>query len=286
MDIKFVIQYNRIGNYPGPGVVGANAARHHIISYPFMQVYAVVAAWYCCTEEGRSLFGDLDRFFQVRGVNWNALQTQLAGKASVFLEMNPVMAHSGIINWVCWAESNLFVGPAGCYRADDPSQKIDKIPLSMDAGQKALAEKVIQTWREVANPAVKGEANQFIEFTIKNTGNGKLNSFVDAFLKYINHTNVIHVTRYDDWKAVQADGGQERDYSFWINSKASLKNKAGKLFQTMNCKFRLRDSKAGGLEPVVCVRDFNSAKQYAVGLLKDRSGMNEQECKVFEGNSW
>lgn len=286
MDIGFTIQYNRIGNYPGPGLVGPNAARHHIISYPFMQVYAVVAAWYCCMEEGRSLFNDYDRFFQARGINWNALQTQLAGKTSVDLEITQNLPHSGIINWVCWAESNLFIGPAGCFRKDDPSQRVDKLPLSMDAGQKALAERVVQAWNEVANPAVTGEANQFIRFTIKNTGNGKLRNFVEAFLKYINHTRVIHVTRYDDWTVVPVDGGRELDYSFWINPTASLRNRAGKLFPTMDCRFRLRDSKADGSEPVVCVRDYNHKKQYVVGLLKDRSGMSEQDCMVFEGNSW
>ena len=168
MDGKFKIIYNRIGNYPGNGVLSGYMARHHVISYPFMQVYAVVAAWYC-TVHNKKLINQYDAFFNARGVNWGAFQAVFnipADENYVYLEMDANQPYAGIINWVCWAESNLFIGPAGCYRLDDPSQRVDKIPLSMDTRQKKLAEAVKEAWKMVANPAVTGAAGQLIEFSI------------------------------------------------------------------------------------------------------------------------
>lgn len=288
MRVKFKIQYKRAdGGYSGKEE-GLNSylARHHIISYPFMQIYTIVTAWYCTNNnEMREKF---NKFLKDRSPyrydETNVLYKKLKEKTEIYLDMNET-GWSDILNKVCWAESNLFIGPGGLYRMDDPSQKKEKFPLSMDKQQMQLANNVISAWNSISNAAIVGEKDQFIEFTLKKADSKGVEKFVAAFLAYINCTKDIYVTRYDDWVAVPI--GEKGSYTFRVKTDngMAVRNDWEKNDKIKNFKFRLRDKAATENEPVVCITSFNHQKGYAKGVLKDRRGMNEDEKRNFQ-NKW
>jgi hypothetical protein len=274
---KFIIQYRRNnGGYPGTQTaLSGHLARHHIISYPFMAVYAVVAMWYCSLHQ--DVWKEYCKFFSRQMLSLDATIkyfNDLIDKSNIFIDLTAAKnVYVASLRRVCWAESNLFIGPAGAYRTDDPSQCKEKYPLSMDEKQVKKADAVWKKWSTISSARITGEDNQFITFSLED--DEKLADFVSAFLEYINYTQDIHVTRYDDWAAVPYDGVKEV-YTFWVALQKNTDGKAEKTFQ-----FRLRDKAANEEEPVVCMISFDQKKYNATGIVKQRSGMGNREKELF-----
>lgn len=301
METKFKIQYERNDRYPGKGTIESYLARHHIISYPFMAVYTIVAARYCAMHA--ESWKEFRRFFTEREINADQMLDYFRDNLDdeyVYLVMSNYgknlpgcgkhNACIGHMRRVCWAESNLFIGPASVYRTNDPSQKLEQFPISMQVDSKTkkqmrLAKEVSEAWQRISSACIVGEKDQFIEFTLKNSDGKEVEKFVVAFLAYINCTKDIYVTGYDDWAAVPI--GEKGSYTFRVkpDNKMAVRNDWEKNDKIKNFKFQLRDKVATENEPVVCITSFNHQKGYAIGVLKDRRGMNEDEKRNFQ-NKW
>lgn len=256
--------YQRTGNYPG-NVVGAwhaGLARHHILSFPFMCSFAVVTFWYIATHQNDAASyakAKLDAFYKARGGGlngWFTLCARFNKEGGGYLGAE-VQGANSILNWICWAESNLFIGPAAIYRTNDPSQKMDQIPLSMGETEKgkAVMDKatdVKKAWDDICKSSIVGEDGQPISLSINDGG---LPNFVKVFVDYIclSEPNVIYRSKYKDWAAnLSTDTAGNTPHQFWINTK-----KAGDVIKEERYRFAIRNQEAGANEPWVRITTFN-----------------------------
>lgn len=257
MGINITYLYERTGNYPYAAKVPLTAglARHHILSYPFMRSYAVVTFWYIATHGSDSIKKKLDDFYKARGVGIAAggwFDTCLSFKNRSNLEEEVNNANS-FLNWICWAESNLFIGPNSDHRLDDPSQKMEEFPLNMNDTVKSQAIEVKKAWNNICKSRLVGEKGQTISLSIDDSG---LSNFVEAFVKYIclSQPTDIYRSKYKDWAAhLATDTSRKTPYQFWLDLSQS-----GNDIEDKRYKFALRDSEADAKEPWVCIKKFDA----------------------------
>lgn len=268
MDISIKYPYERTGNYPlaGAGNLNAGLARHHILSFPFMLSFAVVTFWYIATHQNDAASyaeAMLDNFFRDDKRNQNGWLT-LCGcfnkKDTQLYFGQEIQDAKSALNWICWAESNLFIGPAGKHRIDDPSQKMDHIPLSMGAtkkGKKVMdkAAEVKSVWATVCHSGNSGEDGQPITLSINDQA---VPNFVKVFAEYIclSEADVIYRSKYSDWAAYLAtDTSGKTPHQFWINTSRSCDDNQKACYQ-----FALRDKAAVPKENWVCITNFDDKK--------------------------
>lgn len=229
-------RYKRtVGGYPGPGALTANLSRHHIFSYPFMLTFAVVVLHYLANSDDEKALRKLEAFYRARirgGIPFHigefknsALETKVDG-------------NMGSLVWICWAEPNLFIGPDGAYRDDDPSQRMEFLPLSLPEKQKKLAQTVAVKWSAVSSSRIVGREDDAIRVSFDDR---KLAEFADSFLDYINYAGPggaqnIHRTTYDDWVLVKDQANARDVFRFVIKTGGSKKDVEGSF------RFRLRES--------------------------------------------
>lgn len=264
MDITIKYRYERTGNYPGGGkALGAELARHHILSYPFMRSFAVVTFWYMATHGSDSIKKKLDYFYGVRKVGGWFKACEPFNNQS-YLE-DPVNKASSFLSWICWAESNLFIGPAGRYRLDDPSQRMDKFPLYMDDRVKIGATRVKEAWVAICDSSVVGEEGAEITLNIKSD---KLPNFVEAFVDYIclSKPDDIYESKYKEWAAYPTTG-KSKPHQFWLNL-----SKSGGDIKAERYRFALRDKAANAKEPWVCIKKFDADTVMGIEMGNPGSG--------------
>lgn len=281
MDITIKYRYERTGNYPGAGkALSADLARHHILSYPFMRSFAVVTFWYIATHGSNSIAKQakekLDNFYRVRKVGgW--FKTCEPFNNQSYLE-DQVNKASSFLSWICWAESNLFIGPAGRYRLDDPSQRMDKFPLYMDDRVKIGATRVKEAWVAICNSSVVGEEGAEITLNIKSDKlPNLLPNFVEAFVDYIclSQPGKIYRSAYREWAAYSvAVTGKLKPHQFWLDLSQPNNDIKDKHY-----KFALRDKAAKANEPWVCIKKFDD-NDTVVGIEMENPGSREYD-KTF-----
>lgn len=196
------------GGYPGPGILPAGLTRHHIFSYPFMLTYAVVTMHYLANHEDGKAMDKLQKFYQARP---GAVIPQVSEFGYSSLEDKVEGNMAGLV-WICWAEPNLFIGPSGVCRDDDPSQRMEQFPLSLPARQMQLAEEVGRNWKAVSSSRIVGREDETISVAFDAK---KMPQFVHSFLDYISYrggsgAQNIHRTNYGDWalKKNAAEAGE------------------------------------------------------------------------------
>lgn len=253
MDITIEYLYKRMGGFPNSNeTLSKNLARHHILSYPFMLSFSVVTFWYIATCGSESIAKQkLDNFYEVRKVGgWFDACAPFKNKSNLVRAVNDA---SSFLSWICWAESNLFIGPAGRYRLDDPSQKMDKFPLYMDDRVKIGATRVKKAWGAICDSSVVGEEGEGITLNIRS---GKLPNFVEAFVDYIclSQPGKIYRSAYREWAAYpDAVTGKLMPHQFWLDLSQPNDDIKDKRY-----KFALRDEAAKAKEPWVCIKKFDA----------------------------
>ncbi|MCH5255303.1 MAG: hypothetical protein J1F41_10300, partial [Lachnospiraceae bacterium] len=219
MDITIKYLYKRMGGFPNSNeTLSKNLARHHILSYPFMLSFSVVTFWYIATCEPGAIIERLESFYRPRLDNrkyvWRKACMDFKAKLIAGDSVDDAMSY---MNWLCWAESNLFIGPAGRYRLDDPSQTMDKFPLYMDDRVKNGATRVKKAWDEICKSRLVGAGGDSI--TLKIVAGG-LPNFVEAFVDYIclSQPGKIYRTAYREWAAYpDAVTGKLMPHQFWLD---------------------------------------------------------------------
>ena len=263
MDITIKYLYKRMGGFPNSNeTLSKNLARHHILSYPFMLSFSVVTFWYIATHGSKSIAKQkLDNFYEVRKVGgWFDACMDFKAKLIAGDSVDDAMSY---MNWLCWAESNLFIGPAGRYRLDDPSQKMDKFPLYMDDRVKIGATRVEKAWGAICGSSVVGEEGAEITLNIKRDKlPNLLPNFVEAFVDYIclSQPGKIYRSAYREWAAYpDAVTGKLMPHQFWLNlPEPESESKSGGDIKAERYRFALRDKAAKANEPWVCIKKFDA----------------------------
>lgn len=266
MEETIRFQYLRSGNgYVGAGgVIPQSLSRHHMISYPFMLTYWVATLFYL--NRDNQYVGAFENFIQKNGIALNGGMQNFMQLFNRNLE-EIVSGNIGDLNKLCWAHSNLFIGPAGKYRDDDPSQKVEECPLNMDKRQKGLSKEVIDIWsKHVSSSRIVGERDQYITVKINMEGMG---IFVPKFFEYLNYTTEIYVTGYDEWAVVLENSDYKALHTFWINENAGKKPNITK----NRYKFVLREKAAAEGEKYVCITGFEGDRVWGI----EKNGIDESQ---------
>lgn len=252
MNITIEYLYRRMGGFPNKNeTLSENLARHHILSYPFMLSFSVATFWYIATCEPGTIIEKLESFYRPRlggEYVWRKACMDFKAKLIAGDSVDDAMS---FMSWLCWAESNLFIGPAGRYRLDDPSQTMDKFPLYMDDRVKHKANEVKAVWDKICKSSVVGEEGAKITLKIKGD---RLPNFVEAFVDYIclSKKGNIYRSAYKEWAACPATG-ESKPHQFWLDLSQPDNDIKDKRY-----KFALRDKAADAKEPWVCIKKFDT----------------------------
>lgn len=257
------------GNNNGnQGIRLEHYSRHHIISYPFMNCFAIVLLWYAANENKTN--EKLNNYLEKNKIEKEKISENLKTNGRVL----DLSYYRGFISSISWAEANLFIGPAGCYREDDPSQKMEYCPVNMPVKQKELASKVKTAWDAVSKSRLVGNEGDKISISVNVN---KLDDFVNVFIDYINYTSDIYVTRYDDWYLVK----EGKKYNFWIDESDNwdiIEEKPEKF------QFMLRKGDENGeLKSVRVIKwgKIHNGKAYVEGVSRKLSNNQEFLKKQF-----
>ena len=257
------------GGYPVPGALAQGLSRHHMFSYPFMLTYAVVVLHYLALNRNEKALGKLDKFYRDRGIG--GIPFHIGNFRNNALEVS-VNANMGSLVWICWAEPNLFIGPSGVLRDDDPSQRREPFPLSLPARQKLLAEAVAKKWAAMSSSRIVGKEGDEISVAFDER---KLPEFADCFLDYIGYVGKggaqsIHRTTFGDWVVVDNEAKPGKVFQFVMKIGNNEADQQERFY------FRLRED---GMEPDkrgVSVAAFDDKSV----LGKYRGAITEEELKT------
>lgn len=130
------------------GNLPAQMSHHHIISYPRIYFLGVLSLVYLkrLEEDGQSIDARvklLERVARIENKSiYQALKKLKMDRGGIWLI--PLDGYS-IYETLCriaWMPMNLFTGPSAKFRMDDPVQRNDKIPLSMQGERRRKIEKM------------------------------------------------------------------------------------------------------------------------------------------------
>ena len=218
-------------------------------------------------------------FFSGTGVNWRTICADFKGS---YLEA-AVSKNIGILNWICWAQPNLFIGPSGIYREDDPSQKMEEFPIHMNPKQKELATKVKAGWSSVSSSRIVGEAGQMINISVNVDclDDKKRNTFIPAFLDYITASREVYKTRFDDWVIIK----NKRKYDFWVQPfPVNSKNIQGEKVEIFRFSLKVQNEniEKNTVIRLIGFQQANCGVGYASGVYR-KSAESEED---LQGTNW
>ncbi len=143
------------GDYCGRGEKNNNdyVSRHHAISYPHMYMFGVVLLAYFQIEwnsfEGNEsnrskrleridLFQKFQKYYgESSATNSSSIQSILKDHMNEGDDLFNYTDRNcqNFFMQVAWTDANLFMGPAGKFRSDDPGQGLDGIPLTLGSDE-------------------------------------------------------------------------------------------------------------------------------------------------------
>ena len=140
----------RRNDYPhGGDTLGAHLSRHHVVCYPHMYAFGVILlAYFQLLGDALDSDAKYQKFLRYYG-RWSATNDSAVhnivracknGQRDVLNYYDDKCRN--FFKEVAWTESNLFIGPSGTLRADDPGQGIDTVPVSM--GQDGFIRRLIE----------------------------------------------------------------------------------------------------------------------------------------------
>lgn len=214
--MRIEYDYKR-NNYVGGGKVydSDNISRHHIVSYPHMFEFGtILLAYFQILGDG--LLGDLyfKRFLEYYGVhsstNLSTIQTILKEQRSGLRDAFNYCEKNcrNFFMTVAWTDANLFTGPAGKLRADDPGQSVDGVPssLTLNSFETALIN-IRMSGIIKGKPALsKGERGSI------NLEERKIAEIAREYIRNLPNITCPYETRVSDWLAVPLEANRSRQY--------------------------------------------------------------------------
>lgn len=219
MDFSISYYYNR-GAAPGvwPALT-PDLSKHHIISYPHMFALGVIYVTWLRENSGKehAQYGQACQtllvFLQSRGFAVDQayleqlLQNTLQGESGRYRLLNESGSHQSagqlqsFLNQFSWMDSNLFIGPSGAFRCDDPSQKIDKLPLSLPESQKKMIRQLITLKKEYLPSVIPNQSGTRGTITCPQKGAEELVFQLEQLLGA--SARGIYESKVSDWGAVR-----------------------------------------------------------------------------------
>lgn len=126
----------RSGSGPSTAINGT-LSNHHVVSYPRMFSLGVIVLAEAAVNEGfittcnnilRSYYGRNNMPQLTKSILPTVVGDNITFPSDT--NKNETKNMYNILYKIAWSHDNLFVGPAGVYRDDDPSQRNDGIPIS------------------------------------------------------------------------------------------------------------------------------------------------------------
>lgn len=203
-------EYRR-SDYSGNGraLNSSNLSRHHTIAYPHMYEFGVILLSYFQLLRDKldqdPCFLRFQDYYRGRNeVSSQTIQTILSRHTG---ELNGEFDYRenecrGFFKTVAWTESNLFTGPAGKFRRNDPGQGMDQIPVSSEASA------FIRKLKELRGAGIEGSipVNQGENGWI-NLREDKLCSIARGFIEALPQTSRLLETKVRDWRAALYGNG-------------------------------------------------------------------------------
>ena len=196
--------YKERGDYPYNGKkLEDSLARHHIISYPHMYEFGVIVLAYfqiLYNEDRLEQDECFKKFSQYYNIS-NHLVTGILKKRKEYKIFDYEKEAKGVLNQIAWTQANIFVGPAGKYRCDDPEQGKDGIPLSMRNSFSPKIQSIRSNKGIPGSPAMqKGSIGNIA------IGKTEICNIGKIFMNALPETRNLHNTKVGDWAAVQEIG--------------------------------------------------------------------------------
>lgn len=204
MDISITYTYQRGGNAKDSRVYN-NISHHHVICYPRMyELGALVLCYLNRLEKAHinispkvDLLAGINSLTAARVMSavHAVISQDNTGKAAYHLPSDCSDIHA-CLSEIAWLPMNLFTGPKGNFRSDDPGQGLESFPPNMPYNQRAAIKNIIKEISRCCTsyiPNVSG-ASGTVRFSKEN-----FNCLMDIFFNNID----IHLRCYDskvkDW---------------------------------------------------------------------------------------
>lgn len=205
MPISIRYVYNRIGTAAGPPL-SALLSHHHVISYPYMYYLGVVTLCYLNKLENVSRgsaqpkIEQLNRACQRSGLNFRAAINSIVNEDNTNFRLNNNDDLNNALAAIAWMPMNLFIGPCGKLRCDDPSQGMDKFPEGMPHNQKTAINNIdnaIKNYNRSAIPHTAGAGGATHSVTLQNDAD--FSNLVTVFFNNISGTIRCYDSKISDW---------------------------------------------------------------------------------------
>lgn len=292
--MRLEYEYRR-NDYPHAGdmPLGAHLSRHHVVCYPHMYAFGVILlAYFQLLGDALDSDAPYQKFLRYYG-QWSAtndsavhniVRARINGQRDVLNYCDDKCRN--FFKEVAWTKSNLFIGPSGKLRADDPGQGIDAVPVSM--GQDGFIRRLMELrgGRISGNIPMSEDQVGFINLDVN-----AISDIARGYLDKLPDVPVLHESRVSDWRAVSlADAGSNRSHEafaifFSKNSKNNKHESRGyQLELASNPQFptnhgrlqRQNGNKVAVLIGVECTR----SGAYLAGVLKDSNVSFQQQENV------
>jgi len=257
--------YRRLGAAPG-GVLNNRLSNHHVISYPRMYFLGIAALARAKNDiKYRSILTPL----LGHGINMNAVldAVKCDGKKFSYGDNNPLI--NQVLYAIAWKPINLFIGPSGTFRTDDPSQKYDKLPNGMPKDRQEALNSLMSCIKTnmksvIPNSEGDGGVNKAVNMT-----DAEFNAVTESFIKNIKNVLAAYSSKVSDWVI----------NSGTVNYKVSFDDviRANKTKSGQEGKFAILDATnkpSGKKEQFFCVNCITAANKL-FGVLQTPSGTFE-----------
>jgi hypothetical protein len=175
-------------------------------------------------------------------------------------------------NQFAWLPWNLFIGPAGKFRGDDPSQGNDRIPLSMPDRNDIETLNTCLQGLGVAYPPQSEGASYPV-----NIAETKFNKFVMNAVNIMNKFNPEKTTPYDslikDWVLKGLSSSRSTEYNVFLTSSPTLQDSTEKKYY----QFYVRTNSHRPSKVVRVFSKSESRKSCGGGRIIDMENAHEKQ---------
>lgn len=282
-DYSIQYTYQRSGaGPPGAAVLNNTLSHHHMLSFP--RIYALGAI----VMASAAIKGDCNGFTTRLQRYYGAAIPTLAPK-----DLPKVIGHTisypednnslhQVLTTIGWTSDNLFIGPSGVYRSDDPSQGNDTRPDSMSSW--AFPETVINIFQNagISVPNVSGTGGTYHAIRLRdNQIHDIANKFLGAISKI---TPRLRETIVSDWVAQIDDPRRSGRYRsqcypiFFASSSGGQTQSNDAKLLCAKLKVRQRQDSVSHTQVFrICCRTYAGSNSYLYGELVNSGTEHQQQ---------
>ena len=285
MRISISYYYYRGGTAAGPAL-SSFLSHHHVISYPRMYYLGVLSLCYLkklrATNESAANAKIQTLLSACRIPNLPIANAVTAVSNTEPDSFNIPEGNNNIQNTlygIAWMPQNLFIGPAGKIRSDDPSQNNDKLPPGMPDAQKRNINQIIAGLNQYSHsniPHVCGAGGQRNAVAFDNESD--FNKLVELFFDNIGGTFGCYDSKISDWLIGVNSSSRINYYNILFSTSARAAQEAENLRQKRTLvagKFAVKSSSIKNIDSKKCFKALSKDADYVYGSLNNL----DQECR-------